>query len=55
MTTAQVIAGTKAKRVGHENEQRICEWLNEEVGGVHVVDGTPNTKQDSIDIEENIS
>ena len=55
MTIAQVIAGRKAKRVGHENEQRICEWLNEEMGGNHIVDGTSKTKQDIIDVEENIS
>ena len=55
MTTAQVIAGTKAKYAGHENEQRICTWLNESVGGSHVVDGKSNTKQDIINTQASIS
>ena len=45
MTTNQTTAGRNAKRIGHENEHRICETLNREVKG-HVVDGAPTTKID---------
>ena len=45
MTTAQVIAGTKAKLTGHANEQMICKWLNLTRGGNHVVDGRSQTKR----------
>jgi len=38
-------AGALAKRIGHENEHRICETLNREIRG-HGVDGTPQTKID---------
>lgn len=54
MTTAQVTAGTEAKRIGHINEQRICDWLNTKVAG-HIVDGKPKTKQDIINRETNVS
>ncbi len=54
MTTAQVTAGTEAKRIGHINEQRICDWLNTMVAG-HIVDGKPKTKQDIINRETNVS
>lgn len=54
MTTAQIIAGTEAKRIGHVNEQRICDWLNTQTAG-HVVDGKPKTKQDIINVSKGIS
>lgn len=54
MTTAQIIAGTEVKRIGHVNEQRICDWLNTQTAG-HVVDGKPKTKQDIINVEKGIS
>lgn len=54
MTAAQIIAGTEAKRIGHINEQRICDWLNTQTAG-HVVDGKPKTKQDIINLEKGIS
>ena len=54
MTTAQVTSGTEAKRIGHINEQRICDWLNTKVAG-HIVDGKPKTKQDIINRETNVS
>ena len=54
MTTAQITAGTEAKRIGHINEQRICDWLNTKSAG-HVVDGKPKTKQDIINKETGIS
>jgi hypothetical protein len=50
MTTAQVIAGTKAKSVGHANEHKVCAWLNTLNEGLHVVDGKPKTKQDIINV-----
>ncbi len=54
MTTAQITAGTEAKRIGHVNEQRICDWLNTKSQG-HVVDGKPKTKQDIINKETGVS
>ena len=54
MTTAQVIAGTKAKLTGHENEQKICKWLNLTRGGKHVVDGRSQTKRDIINEEKSV-
>ena len=54
MTTAQVIAGTKAKLTGHKNEQMICDWLNQSRGGSHVVDGRSQTKRDIINEEESL-
>ena len=43
--TNHTVAGRDAKRIGHENEHRICETLNRTVKG-HVVDGAPQTKID---------
>jgi hypothetical protein len=54
VTATQIIAGTEAKRIGHLNEQRICDWLNTQTAG-HVVDGKPKTKQDIINLEKGIS
>ena len=54
MTTAQVIAGTKAKLTGHENEQKICKWLNLTRGGKHIVDGRSQTKRDIINEEKSV-
>lgn len=51
MTTAQVIAGAEAKRIGHINEHRVCDWLNSFNEGVCVVDGKPKTKQDIINVD----
>jgi len=49
MTLAQQQAGAIAKRVGHENEVAMCQWLNETIGGNHIVDGGCLTKQDIIE------
>lgn len=50
MTQQQVIAGTEAKRIGHENEEKICIWLNENFSGQHVVDGGNKTKVDIVNV-----
>lgn len=49
MTLTQQRAGADAKRVGHENEIIMCQWLNETIGGNHIVDGGCLTKQDIIE------
>lgn len=48
MTYAQISAGTKAEKVGHENEIKICDWLNSLNEDVYVVDGGKHTKRDII-------
>jgi len=47
MTTAQIIAGTEAKRIGHLNEQRICDWLNTKTAG-HVLMENPRQSKTSL-------
>jgi hypothetical protein len=51
----RINAGRDAKISGHNKEQEICEWLNSITDGIFVVDGNPKTKQDVIDITNNIA
>ena len=54
MTANQIAAGKEAKKVGHINEQRICDLLNIVEAG-HIVDGKPNTKQDIINTNTGVA
>ena len=55
MTQNQIDAGKEAKKIGHLNEQIVCNWLNEIYGDGHVVDGSCKTKRDIININNDIS
>lgn len=48
MTYAQITAGKRAEEIGHENEIRICEWLNSLDEDTYTVDGGKHTKRDII-------
>lgn len=54
-TENKICAGRDAKIAGHKKEQEICEWLNNTSTGVFVVDGNPKTKQDVINVTNNIA
>ena len=51
MSESSVIAGRKAKSLGHLNEEMICSWMNESFPGNFIVDGKPHTKRDIIDVD----
>jgi len=53
-TQAQITAGTEAKRIGHINEQLVCNWLNT-INSGHIIDGKPKTKQDIINQKTGVS
>lgn len=51
----RICAGRDAKIAGHNKEQEICEWLNSTTDEIFVVDGNPKTKQDIINVTNNIA
>lgn len=51
----RICAGRDAKIAGHNKEQEICEWLNSMTDEIFVVDGNPKTKQDIINVTNNIA
>jgi hypothetical protein len=55
MNQNRINAGKNAKKIGHENEIKICEWLNENFDGKFVVDGASTTKKDIIELVSNTS
>jgi hypothetical protein len=46
MTITQVLAGQKAKMVGHLQEERVCQWLNQNYSGNHILHAGSKTKID---------
>lgn len=50
MNDNRVIAGTKAKKDGHKEEEKICSWLDENYSGTHVLDAKNRTKIDILEI-----
>lgn len=54
-STLRIASGALAKKTGHLNENKICEWLNENHSGTHVVDGGNKTKVDIINLDSQVS
>jgi hypothetical protein len=50
MNDNRVLAGLKAKKDGHNEEERICAWLNEQYAGTYVLDAKNKTKVDILNI-----
>jgi hypothetical protein len=50
MNDNRVLAGLKAKKDGHGEEERICAWLNEQYAGTYVLDAKNKTKVDILNI-----
>lgn len=51
----KVIAGKEAKRIGHLNEEKICQWMNEKYDGIFIVNGSSNTKVDILNLNTQIA
>ena len=55
MSREQILAGIKSKKDGHLNEEKICNWLNENFLGTHVVQGGNKTKVDILNVDSSLT